>query len=211
MQELDVGGDSGTSQTRAAEINWVNYSYRNIASAYVNSIFCHTNTGYSSVSYSESRNNYSKDAIFANSYFHGLNLTGKTSEQTVWIADILTDVEGAPGLMDGYKYTKAGAPVRGVAKSSPLLKRGMNVYEGTDNKTCLYHAAKGSPDEGKTIWQALHSDGTSGNRYLTVEEVAAAGLSLDNAPITDARGIRRPKRFSPGPLDHLSGFMITIY
>ena len=171
----------------------------------VNSIFTHQASDYVAIAY-DSSTCVSHYGIYANSYLQGTELTGTPySGCRAWVSDILTDVEGAPKLMADYKYSAAGTPALGIADDSPLRRKGVKVYEGTDGKSYIYNKTAGE-------WQALHTDFSNAQYYLTAEQVEEQGLSLDNPVIADALGMeRRCKKVSPGPVDFPApGLMLLV-
>ena len=191
------------ADVRCDEIHWYINAYDGQnAAAFVNSIFTHTAADYVPLY-------YSNQFIYSNSYLQGLDLFGKTSGARGWIGDVLTDVEGAPGLAADYKYTAAGTPALGIAADSPIRKRGRKVWEGKDGNTYLYNEKY---NKGAGAWQALHTNYDVANYYLTAEQVEEQGLSLDNPVLADALGMeRRCKKVSPGPVDFPApGLMLLV-
>ena len=199
----DCFQSDGMTDTRCTEIYWYISTYFQNSAAFVNSIFTHTAADYVPLY-------YSNRFVYSNSYFQGLDLSDKTTTADQgWIGDILTDVEGAPGLAADYKYSAAGTPALGIAADSPIRKRGRKVWEGKDGNTYLYNEKY---NNGAGAWQTLHTDYNTANYYLTAEQVAEQGLSLDNPVLADALGMeRRCKKVSPGPVDFPApGLMLLV-
>ena len=195
----DVFQVNGESETRLPEIDWSVTSYQGQdSSAFVNTIMTHTAADYVAI------HPYAR-GVYAHTYLKGTDMSGTASSNQGWKEDLLTDIAGAPGLMDLPIYTsELGASFTRLEETSPLRRKGMNVYLGSDGYCYVYRAGVGK-------WISLQTSGGTSFRQLTADEIAARGLSLANKSVADVRGADRPRKVSPGPVDFgVPGLMLLV-
>ena len=147
---------------------------------------------------------------FINSVFYGYPDQALSNIDQSCINNTETNAQGYvcisktdPKVMSFARTGPNGLKSRGLSPSSPYVKKGRNVWRGTDGAWVYYNTAEGAS------YEPYHYANHSGS--LKVSDATAIGVSTGNPCAPDAFGVvRKLDKVTPGPLVPHSGLALLF-